>query len=225
MRFALSLITGLVALAAQGPLLFGQAAIEIVEPTETIPDAPYETWSLFLVCTPDWATPERSADLANLYRRFRVFGDAIGGENLAVWFWKQETELNDPDLYEKVDVARSAEYCRALALPPSEGPFLVVTSSYPSLPDFPADRAVYTLGALQPSQVAKVLNSLTDSLLLHGGVGSVVTPGTPAEPPSSTGFWVRLLEATQRSMIGFGCRLKLQISTGLLSAELRECPP
>jgi hypothetical protein len=208
-----------------GTSAFGQAKIELVGPIETIPDVPYKTWSLFLVCTPDWVTAERSADLAHLYRRFQSFGDAIGSENLAVWFWSRRTALDDPQLSQSVDVARSAEYCRAIQLAPSDGPYLVVTSAYPSLPDFPAERAVFVLGALQPAELAKLLNVLTDQLLLQGRVTTAVVASSAGTGTAPVTFWVNLLEAAQRSIVSFGCRLKLQISTGMLNAELRACAP
>src|SRR5262245_50115023 len=98
-------------------LLVGSASVanaraiaEVVGPTEQIPRNSFKTWSLFLVCNPDWATPDRSADLANLYRRFKPFGDAIGKDNLAVWFWKRKARVDDPKLADYVDVARSAEF-------------------------------------------------------------------------------------------------------------------
>jgi hypothetical protein len=47
------------------------------------------------------------------------------------------------------------------------------------------------------------------------------SPTPPAEPTSS--LWLRLLEGTRQSIIGFGCSVKLQIDTGLLSAEVRSC--
>jgi len=209
-----------------------QATAEVVGPTAEIPRAGYKTWSLFLVCNPDWVAPDKSADLANLYWRFKSFGDAIGRENLAVWFWKRRLPVKDPQLAENVDVARSAEFCRDLKLRPSEGPFVVVTTGYPELGTFPKDRAFFKLGGLQPADIAKLLNLLTDQLLLQGKVDAPPT-GTPAGPPpaGATGrpappppsLWIRLLESARQSLIGFGCNVKLQIDTGLLSAELREC--
>src|SRR5947207_2398782 len=91
----------------------GQATAELVSPTAQIPRGTYKTWSLFLICNPDWVAPDKSTDLANLYRRFKSFGDAIGRDNLAVWFWKRAVPVSDPRLAENVDVARSAEFCRA----------------------------------------------------------------------------------------------------------------
>jgi len=218
--------------------LAGQAAAEVVGPTQQIPRAGFKTWSLFLICTPDWVTTDKSRDLANLYWRFKSFGDAIGKDNLAVWFWKQRVAVDSPRLSENVDVARSADYCRALKLRPSEGPYLVVTTAYPELNPFPAERAVYTLGGLPPADLATLLNRLTDELLLEGKVQAArdatapqpsattapASPGTSASA-SSSGVWIQMLEAARRSIIGLGCNVKMQISTGILSAELRGCSP
>jgi hypothetical protein len=207
-------------------------ATAFVTPTAQIPRDPYKTWSLFLVCNPDWVAPERSADLANLYGRFRSFGDAIGRDNLAVWFWKRAAPLSDPKLAENVDVARSAEFCRILGRAPSQGPYLVVTTAYPDVSAFPMERAVFDLGGLQAADLAKLLNRLTDELLLQGKVEAALAAGRPPSPPtdasttgptSNSNLWIRLLEGTRQSLIGFGCAVKLQIQTGLLSAELRAC--
>lgn len=197
----------------------GQAAAELVGPTAEIPREAFQTWSLFLICNPDWVATSKSTELAHLYQRFRSFGDAIGRDNLAVWFWKRRGDVNDPQLAGNVDVARSAEYCRVLGRAPSEGPYLVVTSSYPDLTAFPAERAVFALGATPPSELAKLLNTLTDQLLLQGRVSAAAT--VPASVPQS--LWIRLLEGARQSLIGFGCAVKLQINTGLLTAELRAC--
>src|SRR5262249_14925467 len=108
-----------------GALLLGSASVassqavaEVVGPTDQLPGDSFKPWSIFRVCNPDWATADRSADLANLYRRFKPFGDAIGRDNLAVWFWKQRASVDDPKLAENVDIARSAEFCAALGKAP-----------------------------------------------------------------------------------------------------------
>ncbi len=194
-----------------------QAAAEMVSPTAQIPRDAYKTWSLFLVCNPDWVAPEKNAELANLYHRFKSFGDAIGGDNLAVWFWKRPMRVGDPRFAENVDVARSAEFCRALGRAPSQGPYLVVTNAYPDVAAFPTERAIFELGGLPPADLAKLLTTLTDQLLLQGRVDKAMAE---AAPPS---LWMRLLEGARQSMIGFGCAVKLQIAAGPLSAELRGC--
>jgi hypothetical protein len=202
-------------------LLGGQASVELVSPTQQIPRDSYQSWALFLVCNPDWVASDRSADLANLYHRFKSFGDAIGSRNLAVWFWKRQMPADDPHLADNVDVARSAEFCQALSRAPSRGPYLVVTTAYPDAAHFPPERAIFELGGLAPADLAKLLNTLTDQLLLEGRVSAAAAPAAPATAGPS--LWIRLLEGTRQSIIGFGCKVKLQIETGVLSAELREC--
>lgn len=209
-----------------------QAIEELVGPTATIPRDAYRTWSLFLMCNPDWVSPERSRDVENLYWRFRAFGDAIGKDNLAVWFWKRKASTRDPRLAENIDIARSAEYCGVLGLKPSEGPYLVVTTAYPDLADFPRDRAILGLGGRDPASLAKLLNALTDQLLLEKKV-DVARLALEKTPPPATpsgggesgglGFWIQFLEAGRRSIIGLGCAVKLSISAGPLNAELRGC--
>jgi hypothetical protein len=210
-----------------------QAISELVGPMDKIPRDSFKTWSVFLMCNPDWASVERSRDVENLYWRFRAFGDAIGNDNLAVWFWRQKTTTKDPRLAENIDVARSVEYCRVLQKKPSEGPYLVVTNSYPDLAAFPRERAIFQLGGGDPAAVAKLLNSLTDQLLLEKKVDAArlslekapTPPATPPAPaqPAEGGLWIQLLEAAQRSIIGLGCAVKLSISAGPLNAELRGC--
>jgi len=205
-----------------------QATAEVVGPTDKIPRGSYKTWSLFLMCNPDWVSADRSRDVETLYWRFRAFGDAIGKENLAVWFWKRETNTRDPRLAENIDVARSAEYCRVLEKKPSEGPYLVVTTAYPDLAAFPRDRAVFDLGGRDPAALAKVLNALTDQLLLEKkvDVARLAIEKTPAPPAPQSGelsFWIQFLEAGRRSIIGLGCAVKLSIAAGPLNLELRGC--
>jgi hypothetical protein len=206
---------------------------------EEIPRNSYRSWSVFLVCNPEWVTQERRTDLAALYTRFKAFGDAIGDDNLAVWFFRSAgrggVEPSDPSGAESVDVPRAIRYCRTLRLRPSDGPFLLITTSYPEENAVPADRAVFELGALTPKEIGTLLGKLTDELLLEGRVSPQASPSdAPAAASSpaptetaaaqSAGLWTRLLEGARRSMIGFGCRVKLQVTTGVLSAELRECP-
>jgi len=199
----------------------GQAGVELVGPTQQIPRGTFKTWSLFLICNPDWATPDKSKDLAALYNRFRPFHEAIGADNLGVWFWKRPMAINDPNLGANVDIARSAAFCAAIGKPPSQGPYLVVTSEYPDVANFPRDRAIFELGGLPPADLANLLNKLTDQLLLQNRVDAALTTANPPREPSS--LWIRLLEGARQTLIGFGCAVKLQIQTGPLTAELRGC--
>ena len=210
-----------------GSAVDARQAISMVEPTQEIPRNTYKTWSLFLICNPEWVTATKSADLRDLFWRFLAFGDAIGRENLAVWFWKQRMGVVDPRLSENVDVARSAEYCRTLALQPSKGPYLVVTTTYPDLKAFPAERAVFTLGGVPVAELSKLLGDLTDQLLLEGKVEAarqaIGRQPAPAPEPTAS-LWLRFIEATRRAMLGVRCAVGLQVNAGVLTAELRGCP-
>src|SRR5262249_40858281 len=47
----------------------------------------FKTWSIFLITNQQWLLRETSGRLERLYENFTIFGNAIGPENLAVWFW------------------------------------------------------------------------------------------------------------------------------------------
>ena len=229
LRTAISVLAvPLFVLAAATPAGARQGAqFEVVGPTAKIPRDSFKSWSLFLICNQDWVSPERSADLSNLYWRFKAFGDAIGKDNLAVWFWKQKLPSNDPKLALNVDVPKSIEYCSALGLTPSEGPHLVVTTAYPDLAAFPKERAVYELGSLPPAALAKLLGSLTNQLVAQNKVEAILADAaksaSPAVAVAAPSLWMRLLESARQTIVGFGCAVKLGISAGPLSAELRGC--
>jgi hypothetical protein len=84
----------------------------------------FKTWSLFLI-----ALAQSNDRIKSLYDQFEAFGGAIGPDNLAVWFWPENVfpEL----LFKGVDVDRAAVFCTKLKLPPSGGPYILVTSDYP----------------------------------------------------------------------------------------------
>jgi len=90
----------------------------------------YKSWSLFLVNNPQWVVAESNEKIKKLYNQFQAFGGAIGRDNVAVWFWSQDT-LEDSFQYRAVDVVRSAEFCERLHLSPGNGPYILVTTEYP----------------------------------------------------------------------------------------------
>ena len=121
LRYGSSVLLLVLAVLGGSTLVAAQEAVEMVSATDSIPRANFRTWSLFLVCNPEWLTPEKSQDLFHLYREFSSFGRTIGDDNLAVWFWKSKERSDNPNLAENVDVERSVRYCKALGLKPSEG--------------------------------------------------------------------------------------------------------
>ncbi len=110
------------------PSARGQAEAEVVRSTGQIPRDHYKTWSLFLVCNPEWLAPEKSKDLYFLYRQFQSFGRTIGDDHLAVWFWIKQKSTDDPNLAENVDVERSIRICKALQLRPSSSPHCLTSA-------------------------------------------------------------------------------------------------
>jgi hypothetical protein len=196
-----------------------QATAVVVGPTGKIPRDSYKTWSLFLVCNPEWASPDRSRDVENLYWRYLAFGDAIGPDNLAVWFWKEKTDTKDPRLAEKIDLARSAEYCGALKEKPSDSPQLVVFYEYPDLAALPQEKGVFRFGGATPDDLATSFKDATDQLLLTGKVE--VRRKTPQAPELNSAF--RLLDVARTAFTNLGCAFKLILNVGALTAEFGGC--
>jgi hypothetical protein len=214
-----------------------QAAQVLVEANQEIKPG-FKTYALFLICNPAWleAPRQSGSQTAFLYRSFLNFGHAIGDDNLALWFWSSPTGTKTAiPLPENVDVARSARFCRAWRLKPSEGPHLVITSTYPNekdlKPGLPKDSAVFQLGSMTNDQITRLLSKLTDQLLLTGRVeqppgdssqGQGQTPPSlpiPQPPP----FWERLLTAVQGSINSFGCAWTFKIDAGAVKADLHAC--
>jgi hypothetical protein len=202
-----------------------QEAVEVVSKQEKIPQN-FKSYSLFLVCNPQWLAPEKSEDLYKLYKGFEYFGRTIGDDNAAVWFWKERRRAHDPALAENVDVERSVRFCRAWKLTPSEGPHLVITTIYPDesnlSSELPKGSAVYSLGNMSPKDISGLLTKLTDELIQKGRVESpLATTATAAT--TQLALWVRLLDATQRIINSFGCAWTFKIDAGPVNADLHAC--
>lgn len=201
--------------SVHAPPACGQAFV-MVNPTGAIPKQ-YKTWSLFLVCNPEWLSSDKSKDLYALYQQFQNFGRTIGDDHLAVWFWKDKKYANDPNLAANVDVKRSARFCKALQLKPSESPHIVIMASYPDESNLPQEFATFRLAKMTLPDVSGLLGKLSDQLLLQGKVD----PAAISEVQGR--LWIRLLSAAQQVIGNFGCAWSFKINTGVLSAELHSC--
>src|SRR3981081_1452944 len=71
-----------------------QEAVQLVTKKQSIPKN-FKTYSLFLVCNPQWLDPAKNTGLLQLYRQFQNFGRAIGDDQLRVWFWKSNSYEHD----------------------------------------------------------------------------------------------------------------------------------
>jgi hypothetical protein len=209
---------------------FSQRAVVLVGPTQQI-KAGYKTYSLFLICNPGWLHPASGkSETQWLYDSFLNFGGAIGDDNLAVWFWRSpEKKKSFLPQAENVDVERSARFCKAWSLTPSQGPHLVITSTYPDekhlSSGLPEKSAVFELGNMADSEIANLLSKLTDQLLLSGKVDKEKATGSSSASPAadSSPFWVGLLSAVQHTINTFGCAWTFKIDAGAVKADLHSC--
>jgi hypothetical protein len=215
----------------------GQVAVNIVGQKEVIPDG-YKTYSLFLICNPEWLDPSKSRDLTELYKKFQAFGRSIGDDQAAIWFWKttvREGWENTMAPGAAIDVERSIRFCQAWKLKPSDGPYLVVTSTRPDeanlQKNLPDGKAIFQLGGLTAAEIATVLSKLTDSLLLTGKVdpsllskpASDSSPSAGSSAPPSPALWIRMLAAAQQIIGEFGCAVTFKVDAGPLSADVKSC--
>src|SRR5271165_6812389 len=208
-----------------------QATQVVVGPTEQI-KAGFKSYSLFLICDPGWLDQSAAGShVAWLYKAFERFGDAIGDDNLAVWFWKGPAGQDRfPATADRVDLKRSAQFCKAWHLLPSAGPYVVITTTFPDeqhlSKHLPVNNCVFSLGSMTEVQISSLLSKLTDHLLLGVKVEATGanTPAPslnqPAQPP---GLWVRLLAAVQQSLNEFGCAWTVKIDAGAVKADLHSC--
>jgi hypothetical protein len=134
--------------------------VESLLPDQPVPSG-YVTQSIFLICNPEWILKEKEEDLNSLHAYFIAFGRAIGEHNAAVWFWRNQPDLED-GLADDVDVERSAALCAELQLKPSESPHLVVTSKWDK------DHLTLALGGLDADSIKTVLTRLSNSLVAGG---------------------------------------------------------
>ncbi len=188
-----------------------QAWSDVLGPTGTIPRDNFKSWSLFLICNPEWLSAERNDALYRLYANFKEFGRAIGDDNEAIWFWKSTTSDIDPHLGEKVDVERGAKFCKAYGIKPSSTPAVLVTTAYPDLGTPTGEFAEYDLGKLDSNEIAETLAKITDQL----------QQGRVNEPSDS--LFVRLLVAAQRVVQSNICAWSVKINSGPLQADYDPC--
>jgi len=184
-----------------------QAAYEVM-PLQQIPRG-YDSWSLFLVCNPAWLLENGDRGVAELFRAYKAFGQAIGPKNLAIWFWKAPAMT--PTL-ENTDIGRMSEYCQKYRLTPSDTPQVVATTRHPDEPE-PGDRVVANLNG-DAANSARALTDLTDQLLKTGLNQSGL---------DDSDRWRRVASAGSAALSSVACyfnKVSISIKTGALNAEL-----
>jgi hypothetical protein len=129
---------------------------------QSIPKKNYKTWALFLVCDPSWLanTANSKANLKLLHDQFVGFGNAIGKQNAAIWFYSHDSA--DPGDY---DGERASDYCAMYNLKAIESPVVVVTTRYPDVAPSPGNYIKVSLNGLGSTDVYTLLGLLADQVL------------------------------------------------------------
>jgi hypothetical protein len=120
----------------------------------------YKVYALFLTTSENYVT-----DLASfnaLFAAFKSFGDAIGSDRLAVWFRQRPPDIG-PDVKRSMDYADRFKI-QNLRLTYNDGPYLVLTSTYPDNPQNLKDVTILRLNGLAPVNTVNLLNVAAQDL-------------------------------------------------------------
>lgn len=181
--------------------------------TEPIPKN-YQSWSLFLICNPQWLLAESESRLSNLYANFISFGDAIGERHLAVWFTRRPPTPQG-SIAKDLDVKRNAALCTKLKLLPSKSPYVVVMTSYP---DVEVENLKYEvlieLNNLPPEDIGNLLTKLTDQLLVQG------LRQADFDSAQYWGAWKRSVESIGDILASLIKKVKITINAGPVKLEV-----
>jgi len=226
-RHHVAAFVSLTLLITSWPVAVRAQAYTSVIGKEAIPREGYKSWSLFLVTNQSWLTKELhparppiraygNADyVLGLYHRAQDFGRVIGRDHLAVWFWKTTRTLpNDQSAAENVDVERAIAYCEKLKLKPSEGPYLLFTTTYP---DETAPPSAFTVIALGPdaARIDRLLTRLGDQLVTEG----VIRKAAFTQPSGTDAFWSAWFEATRQALVSLDLDFRVSTRTPTLSLD------
>jgi len=177
---------------------------ELYQPTP-IPDG-YRSWSLFLVCNPGWIAQNGDKGIDDLYAKFQAFGDSIGDDNIAIWFWKKRSNRLT---VENTDVERSARYCRKYRLKPSEGPHILVTKQHPDGPVPDNDKVVVKFNGLNAQKSADALAKLADGL--HN---------PNADQTDNDTWWWQHIPAAAKSVACYFNKVTFSVNVGVFKGEI-----
>jgi hypothetical protein len=185
----------------------------------------YKSWSLFLISSPEWLLRQTKEKMNALYEQFGIFGNAIGDENLAVWFWSEPT-LSGED-QRVVDVPRSVAICKRLKLKPSEGPYVVVMTEYPgqcvltnpdSFPKDSAPRLVIKLNGNDAASTAHLLGDLAEKLLTEN------LSKLQSKSDDYWNGWRNVFTKVSTLVIGLSSKVTVAFNTGPVKTEVKLGP-
>jgi hypothetical protein len=196
-------------------------------PEGSIPQAGYKSWSLFLISSPEWLLRQTSEELNALYERFQTFGEAIGPENLAVWFWSEPTLTLFGGNRRVVDVPRSVAICKGLKLKPSEGPYVVVMTKYPgqclltdpdSFPKGATPPLVIKLNGNDAASTTHLLGDLADKLLTED------LSKLQSNSDDYWNGWRNVFTKVSTLVVGLSSKVTVAFNTGPVKTEVKLGP-
>jgi hypothetical protein len=194
-------------------------------PSEPIPQKDYKSWSLFLISSPEWLLSQSKEQLKALHDKFQVFGNAIGPENVAVWFWSEAIRWDSNEI--TVDVPRSVKICKSLKLKPSDGPYVVVMTKYPgqcvlSKPDsFPENTTpplVIKLNGNGAGSTTHLLGDLADKLLTEN------LSQLQSKPDDYWNGWRNVFTKLSTFAVGLSSKVTVDLNTGPMKTEIKLAP-
>ena len=157
-----AMIFASVSLFLSSPAL-AQAASEVTHGQSISPN--YKSWSLFLVCNPEWLVTEEAAqeNMRALHEAFSSFGKIIGSANLAVWFTKPAISSSQAN-YETYDADEAGDYCASYGLSANESPYIVVTTAYPTKTGARGNYSAISLNRLDNANRLRLLGTISDRI-------------------------------------------------------------
>ena len=200
--------------------VLSQDAVSLITPNTPIPELNYKSWSLFLISDADWILSEKNEKIKELYEQFERFGDVIGRDHLAVWFWSQDPRYDN--FYKAIDIIRARAFCKKLDLPPDEGPYVIVTTKYPgaaelskypeTFPDSLNNFQVLKLNGLDASETIRLLVNLADKL---------INTDFDELESDSPGFWKSLYDTSRNVILGFADKITVTIKAPGVDVEVK----
>jgi len=193
---------------------------EVAVARDAIPWEEYTSWSIFLVCNPEWVKPQSTQKLEQLHKQFLAFGEAIGPYHAAVWLAKSDAD--DGSSPKSIDIARATRFCQNLKLPPSEGPYLLFSTRYPgqAITGRPATFAsdfgnhfILSLNRISADDTTRLLKAVADQL-----VGGDLN-GLDTQSKEYLEVWKR---AFQGLLVGGLSEVSLTLDTGLSSTAIAQ---
>jgi len=121
--------------------------------SSTILPTGYDSYALMVFCGLEWLKEYKLQDIKEFYADFKNFGESIGHNNLAVWFW------TDKSIFQ-VDTKTGQDWCTALNLNPNASPYIIVTSFYPVLKSH---------FEVLENEMEKYYYSYAETYLMHAG--------------------------------------------------------